>query len=65
MGLKITMNYQEFWLEFELSSSAVLDPDYWYKFSHLMANSAAPEANLFESTLFAMAGHIRVQQDKG
>ena len=36
-----------------------------------MANSADPdqlassEANWSESTLFAEAGHIRVQQDKG
>ena len=36
-----------------------------------MANSADPdqlassEANWSGSTLFAMAGHIRVQQDKG
>ena len=36
-----------------------------------MANSADPdqlassEANWYESTLFAKAGYIRVQQDKG
>ena len=42
-----------------------------YKFTYLMANSADPdqlassEANWSGSTLFAKAGYIRVQQDKG
>ena len=42
-----------------------------YKFVYLMANSADPdqlaslEANWSGSTLFAKAGYIRVQQDKG
>ena len=41
------------------------------KFTYLMANSADPdqlassEANWCGSTLFANAGYIRVQQDKG
>ena len=41
----------------------------WYKLEYWMANSAAPdqlassEANCSGSTLFAKAGHIRVQQD--
>ena len=51
----------------------LLDPDCCYKFKNLMANNAAPdpdqlassEANWSGSTLFAKAGHIRVQQDKG
>ena len=49
----------------------LLDPDCWYKFTYLMANSADPdqlassEANWSGSTLFAKAGHIRVQQDEG
>ena len=49
----------------------LLDPDCCYKFTDLMANSADPdqlaseEANWSGSTLFAMAGYIRVQQDKG
>ena len=30
-----------------------------------MTNSADPEANWFGSALFAKAGYIRVQQDKG
>ena len=48
-----------------------LDPDCCYKFPYLMANSADPdqlaseEANWSGSTLFAKAGYIRVQQDKG
>ena len=47
------------------------DPDWSYKFTYLMANSADPdqlassEANWSGSTLFAKAGYIRVQQDKG
>ena len=41
----------------------LLDPDCWYKFTYLMANSADPEANWSGYTLFAKAGHIRVQQD--
>ena len=47
----------------------LLDPDCWYKFSNLMANSADPdqlassEANWSGSTLFAKAGYIQVQQD--
>ena len=42
-----------------------------YKITYLMANSAEPdqlassEANWSGSTLFAKAGYIRVQQDKG
>ena len=50
---------------------SVKRPDYWYKFTLLMANSEDPdqvassEANWSGSTLFAKAGHIRVQQDKG
>ena len=49
----------------------LLDPDGCYKFIYLMANSADPdqlvssEANWSGSTLFAKAGYIRVQQDKG
>ena len=48
-----------------------LDPDCCYKFTYFMANSADPdllassEANRSGSTLFAKAGHIRSQQDKG
>ena len=48
----------------------LLDPDCCYKFTYLMANSADPdqlasEANWSGSTLFAKAGYIRFQQDKG
>ena len=49
----------------------LLDLEYCYKFIYLMANSADPdqlasiEANWSGSTLFAKAGHIWVQQDKG
>ena len=48
----------------------LLDPDCCYKFTYLMANSADPDqlassANWSGSTLFAKAGYIRVQQDKG
>ena len=49
----------------------LLDPDCCYKFTYLMANSADPdqlassEANWSGSTLFAKAGYIRVQQNKG
>ena len=52
----------------------LLDPDCWYKFTYmyLMANSADPdqlasssEADWSGSTLFAKAGYIQVQQDKG
>ena len=45
------------------------DPDYWYKFTYLMANSADPdqlvssEANWSGSTLFAKSGYIQIQQD--
>ena len=44
----------------------LLDPDCYYKFIHLMANSvyldklASSEANWSGSTLFAKAGYIRV-----
>ena len=47
----------------------LLDPDCWYKYTYLMANSADPdqlaslEANWSGSTLFAKAGYIWVQQD--
>ena len=47
------------------------DPGCCYKFTYLMANSADPdqlassEDSWSGSTLFAKAGHIRVQQDKG
>ena len=47
----------------------LLDPGCWYKFTYQMANSvdpdqlAASEASWSGSTLFAKAGHIRVQQD--
>ena len=40
------------------------DLDCCYKFTHLMAKRAS-EANWSGSTLFANAGYIRVQQDKG
>ena len=49
----------------------LFDPDCWLLFTYLMANSAEPdqlassEANWSGSTLFAKAGYIRVQQDKG
>ena len=49
----------------------LLDLDCCYKFTYLMANSADPdllassEANRSGSTLFAKAGYIPVQQDKG
>ena len=49
----------------------LLDPDCCYKFTYSVANSADPdqlassEANWSGSTLFAQAGYIRVQQDKG
>ena len=47
----------------------LLDPDCCYTFTFLMANSADPdqlaEANWSGSTLFAKAGYIQVQQDKG
>ena len=49
----------------------LFDPDCCYEFTFLMANSADPdqlaseEANWSWSTLFAKAGYIRVQQDKG
>ena len=49
----------------------LLDPDCWYRFTYLMANSADPdqlassEASWSGTTLFAKAGYIRVQQDKG
>ena len=45
------------------------DPDCWYNFTYLQANSADPdqlassEANWSGSTLFAKAGYIQVQQD--
>ena len=39
----------------------LLDPDCWYKFTYLMANSADPYQ--LASTLFEKAGYIRVQQD--
>ena len=48
----------------------LLDLDYCYNFTYLMANSADPdqlassEAKWSGSTLFAKAGYIRVQQDK-
>ena len=47
-----------------------LDPDCWYKFTYIVANSADPdhlassEANWSGFTLFAKAGHIQVQQDQ-
>ena len=53
------------------SQSDYFDPEYWYKFIYLMANSADPdqlassEANWSRSTLFAKAWHIQIQQDKG
>ena len=49
----------------------LLDPDFWYKFTYLIANSADPdqlassEANWSGSTLFEKAEYIRAQQDKG
>ena len=49
----------------------LLDPSCWYKFTYWMTNSADPdqlassEANWSGSTLFAKAGYIWVQQDKG
>ena len=49
----------------------LLDPDYCYLLKCLMTISAdldqlaSSEANWSGSTLFAKAGHIRVQQDKG
>ena len=49
----------------------LLNLDCCYKFIYLMANSADPdqlassEANWSGSTLFAKAGYVRVQQDKG
>ena len=48
----------------------LLDQDFYYKFTYLIANSADPdqlassEANWSESTLSAKAEYIRVQQDK-
>ena len=51
-----------------LVRTLLLDPNYCYKFTYLMANSVNPissEANWSGSTLFAKAGYIRVQQDKG
>ena len=50
---------------------SLLDPDGCYKFKYLMVISADPdqlaseEANWSGSTLFAKAGYILVQQDKG
>ena len=52
-------------------ASSEADPDCCYKCTYLMANSADPdqlaseEANWSGSTLFAKAGYIWVQQDKG
>ena len=49
----------------------LLDQGCWYRFTYWMTNSADPdqlassEANWSGSTLFAKAGYIRVQQDKG
>ena len=49
----------------------LLDSGFWYKFTYLVINSADPdqlassEANWSGSTLFAKAGYIQVQQDKG
>ena len=49
----------------------LLDADCCYRFTYLMTNSADPgplassEANWSGSTLFAKAGYIRIQQDKG
>ena len=56
---------------FKFSANQILDPDCCYKFTYFMANSADPdqlassEANWSGSTMFAKAGYIRVQQDKG
>ena len=55
---------------FKFQPIRLLDPDFCYKFTYLMANSADPdqlaswEANWSGATLFAKAGYIRVQQDK-
>ena len=52
---------------FEFSANQIT----WYKFMYLTINSADPdqlvssEANWSGSTLFAKAGYIWVQQDKG
>ena len=47
----------------------LLDPDCIYKFTYWITNSADPDqlasANWSGSTLFAKAGYIQVQQDKG
>ena len=49
----------------------LIDPGCWYKFKYRMANKADPdqlassEASWSWSTLFAKAGYILVQQDKG
>ena len=49
----------------------LFDPDYWYKFKNLLANSADPdqlassEANWTGASLFVKTGHIPDQQDQG
>ena len=49
----------------------LLDPDFFIQIHNLMTNSSDPdqltssEANWYASTLFAKAGYIQVQQDKG
>ena len=51
------------------SQFRLLYPDYWHKYTYLMANSVDPdqlassEAKWSGSTLFAKAGYIRIQQD--
>ena len=58
-----------YWINSKFQPIRFLDPDCWYKFTYLMANSADPdqlassEANWSGSTLFAKAGYIRLQQD--
>ena len=44
-------------------SIRLLNPDCWYKFTYWMTNSADPDQ--LASSLFAKAGHIRFQRDKG
>ena len=48
-----------------LNKIRLLDPDCCYKFTYLMAVQIQIEANWSGSTLFAKAGYIQVQQDKG